>query len=375
MTQGQSCIIVHTDCNICIATGERCVLRLSINAFHLVGWVCELAESQEEMGRSGHRATFVRGTESGDATRFFPRSAGLAGAWRRMRHWWNPTTRVAISGFQPFTMRTHWRRDDFISTSIRESGKWEPFETSLVINLLASGGVFFDIGANIGWFSVIAAFAVGPGGAVLSFEPDERNFSLLRLNTSQNGLSNVRLFRAAVSDRDGHGTLFASASNLGDHQLDAPDPERVSRRVRVMSLSGLLKSSGLLPDLIKIDTQGSEARILSNLVENSDAAGRCPILFEYWPHGIRRSGASVQLLIDALKRLGPDLFIVDEINRKLHPVSVDDLAWRAENDLAPETTHFTNLLYYPGGLQIPGSLASSVAPPWDRKMGKSFLGY
>jgi FkbM family methyltransferase len=288
----------------------------------------------------------------------------------------NPTTTVSVAGVRQFSMRTHSRRDDFISTSIREQGRWEPFETTIVLSLLRSGLTFYDVGANIGWFTVIAGLAVGATGTVLSFEPDEANFRLLQINVRKNELHNVQSFNAGVSDRDGTGTLFLSATNRGDHQLDSPDPTRNASRVRVMTLSGLLRTGAPCPDLIKFDTQGSEAKILSDLVTGTAGKIRCPIVLEFWPHGLARSGSTPGAMLDLLARLEPDLFIVDEVNRALHPISIDDLRWRAENDLAPQTVHFTNLLCFPRGGPPPQQLRVHVVAPWDRQKGSGeFLGY
>ena len=85
----------------------------------------------------------------------------------------------------------HGEQDQFVSRRIREHGVWEPYETSLVLRLLQPGDVFVDVGANIGYFSVLAASLVGDAGKVFAFEPDPDNFQLLCANAELNGLDEL----------------------------------------------------------------------------------------------------------------------------------------------------------------------------------------
>ena len=117
-------------------------------------------------------------------------------------------------------LQLHDERDRFVSRRIREDGIWEPFETSLVLASLSPGAVFVDVGANIGYFTVLAADRVGDSGAVFAFEPDPENFSLLQANLKLNGVRRqVEAVRAALSEEEGEGGLYLSEDNLGDHQI------------------------------------------------------------------------------------------------------------------------------------------------------------
>src|SRR5262245_2134996 len=78
---------------------------------------------------------------------------------------------------------------------------YEPEETAFIEAALAPGMTFLDLGANVGYFTCLAARKVGPAGRVWAFEPDPRNFRLLVRSVKANGLSNVTAVRAAASDR------------------------------------------------------------------------------------------------------------------------------------------------------------------------------
>ena len=87
----------------------------------------------------------------------------------------------------PLSLQVHGQRDKVISERLRREGVWEPYETHLVLNLLEPGGVFVDVGANLGYFSILAAACVGERGRVYAFEPDPDNFALLQANSETNG--------------------------------------------------------------------------------------------------------------------------------------------------------------------------------------------
>ena len=90
-------------------------------------------------------------------------------------------------------------RDSAVATHLFVSKTWEPEETKLVSRLLEEGDVFVDVGANLGYFTLIASDAVGKTGRVFAFEPEPNNFSLLQKNVEVNKCANVCCERKAVS--------------------------------------------------------------------------------------------------------------------------------------------------------------------------------
>ena len=109
----------------------------------------------------------------------------------------------------PLKMHIHGEQDQFVSRRIREEGIWEPYETSLLLSMLRPGDVFVDVGANIGYFSVLAASVVGDDGAVFAFEPDPDNFRLLRRNVALNGQQ---------------ASIVAVQAALAEHRKNEPAP-------------------------------------------------------------------------------------------------------------------------------------------------------
>src|SRR5437016_5817488 len=92
---------------------------------------------------------------------------------------------------------------DLREAAMREvcfTGLWEPQETLLVREYLSKGGVFVDVGANWGYFTLLGAGIVGEEGRVLSIEPDPRVFEILRKNILRNGFSHVSVLPVAAWD-------------------------------------------------------------------------------------------------------------------------------------------------------------------------------
>lgn len=123
---------------------------------------------------------------------------------------------------------------------------------------IGKGAVVFDIGANVGFFTLLASKIAGPGGAVYSFEPLPRNVDYLRRHVAANHAANVLVLPVAVSARSGTARLGLASNPSMGRLADAGEVE-----VRCESLDELVGSGGLpLPDFVKIDVEGAELDVL-----------------------------------------------------------------------------------------------------------------
>jgi FkbM family methyltransferase len=262
----------------------------------------------------------------------------------------NPATAVElrIPGL-PRTLQlyVHGEQDRFVSRRIRAEGIWEPFETSLVLRLLRPGDVFVDVGANVGYFSVLAASVVGAQGAVFAFEPDPDNYRLLRANAELNDQGHrITAVEAALSDAAGAGRLFLSAGNLGDHQVYAGDEQRSSVPIALLDGGDYLAGRLQRLDLLKVDTQGSEYQVMAGLLPLLTALAQPPrVIIELTPHSLRQAGASGRALIELLATLGQPMWIIDHIEGRLAASSAEELAQWCDNwDAVAEARGFMNIL-------------------------------
>lgn len=133
---------------------------------------------------------------------------------------------------------------------------------------LKPGDVFFDIGANVGFFTVIGARLVGADGMVYAFEPLPENVQRTRANVQANRFSNVQILEAAVSDHSGNGELMV-AEYVGGSALSSvehpPDVKGVLP-VRLVTIDELVaKNEVRAPQVVKIDVEGAEIEVLRGM--------------------------------------------------------------------------------------------------------------
>lgn len=127
----------------------------------------------------------------------------------------------------------------------------------LLRRILGEGGVFVDVGANIGYFTKLASRLVGKTGSIFAFEPMPAALKLLRMNSAQ--LSNVVIFPLALSDKKGTATFYVRKK--GDMSSLSHDPSARPVQITVSTLDELLAERSRI-DLIKIDVEGSELDVL-----------------------------------------------------------------------------------------------------------------
>jgi FkbM family methyltransferase len=194
--------------------------------------------------------------------------------------------------------------DTIIRPYIEQDGVWAPEQTRLVREYLRPGMRFVDVGAHVGYFSVLAGKLVGPTGLVFAFEPHPRNFELLLANVWRNGLSNVLCFPWAVSDSSTFATLHEAEGNSGDHRLYASDDDlRATLEVRQVALDAF---AALQPpvDFVKLDVQGAEEAAFRGMEQLLAASPDVTIALEYWPYGMERFGSDVGQVLPYFRRLG-----------------------------------------------------------------------
>ncbi len=210
--------------------------------------------------------------------------------------------------------------DRVISLELLLSGKWEEFEASLFEKNIHLGDTVIDIGAHIGYYTLIAAKKVGPTGKVYAFEPLLKNFKLLKKNVQVNGYINVIAVNKAVSNRNGTSKLFLSREdNFGDQRIYDPEGNRSSITIGTVRLDSYFKNKDQKINMIKMDIQGAEVKALTGAQAILRKNNHLKLFTEFWPKGLRQCGSSGQQYLDLLRKYNFKLF---EINSGLKKVSV-----------------------------------------------------
>jgi FkbM family methyltransferase len=206
------------------------------------------------------------------------------------------------------TVDTEWgslfidASDEVIRPAIGEHGVWEPGETALLLDWLAPGMTFVDIGAHVGYYTVLAARRVSPGGLVFAFEPSPLNYELLLANVWRNELTNVVCYPWAVSDHMGFPDLFLDERNTGDNRL-FQDDRGPGVRVRAVALDALPSIRPPI-DVVKIDVQGAEEAVIEGMKHLLSRSPSARVVLEYWPFGLRALGRDERGALEYYRSLG-----------------------------------------------------------------------
>jgi FkbM family methyltransferase len=170
-----------------------------------------------------------------------------------------PTKIFACSGaLQGCQMYIDWNRfRSFVY------GTWEPDVVRAVTSTVKTGTTVIDIGAHIGYYTLLLAKCVGPTGRVISFEPLPANFALLEQNVQLNRLQHVQMNAQAVFSRDEELTISVPdhAPNSGDASVLSTEGTK-HFRVPAITLDSFSSGTGLRPDFLKMDVEGAEYDVL-----------------------------------------------------------------------------------------------------------------
>jgi len=199
-------------------------------------------------------------------------------------------------------------------SELQNKGGYELASQLFLMRALRSGDTFVDIGAHIGYFTMLGAAVVGDGGGVVAIEPIEENFQQLTSHIDANEMANVDAVKTVISDNDGETDIFFNADNDGGHALwdpgNHPANELTRQNPRVdqvasRRLTSLLAERGIdRVRLMKIDTEGAEAAILEDS-RDFLAAGHVEFaILEVNASGLRHMGYDVDGFFALIRDLG-----------------------------------------------------------------------
>jgi FkbM family methyltransferase len=231
--------------------------------------------------------------------------------------------------------RIYWREFDFVSRTCFNAkvagntadgiqkticyfGVWEPNLTAWISDRLKPGDLFVDIGANIGYFSLLASRIVGKSGRVVAIEPSLPTFGLLQRNLSLNRARNVRAVNVAVSDREEEMDLFLHPANdsgratMAKEWADGQGYHRGSR-VRALPLNRVLENSEIrAARLIKIDVEGYEGHILPDLLQLlPNCRNDLEIIVEVTPSALAQEGKAASEMLEEFTSRGFRLYAIE----------------------------------------------------------------
>jgi FkbM family methyltransferase len=201
--------------------------------------------------------------------------------------------------------RFHCDLHDLLAREACFTGMYEPPVTRVFQHYARKGAAVVDVGANWGYFTLVAASAVGSTGSVAAFEPDPRQFAALSRNLALNGFGYVTARQAAVSDAAGRVTLRGYTDrdeNRGISRIGAAADAPAERQfdVETVALDDRIDRAPI--DLVKIDVEGAEDLVLEGMRRGLAAHRYRALILELHPGLLRARGvdpdACVRTLLD-----------------------------------------------------------------------------
>jgi FkbM family methyltransferase len=196
--------------------------------------------------------------------------------------------------------------NDLVQSCILCFGEWEPALTEFLSYRLSPTDVFVDVGAHVGYFTLLASRLVGPFGTVVAIDASVSNFLALSDNIKLNNVGNVRAVHAAVWDTRGSLVSFAGdpgnsahASVIAEHGME------VESQVDSFPLGDLLtEEEWKNARVIKIDVEGAETNVLRGILAGPELSGNTELVVEISPDWLSQRGQSADTLLDAFRSRG-----------------------------------------------------------------------
>lgn len=212
--------------------------------------------------------------------------------------------------------------DTSISGSIINGNSYEPHVTDVFRRYIKSGWRVVDIGANIGYFTMLAASIVGEHGEVLAFDPNSENCRLILINAARSNFNNIKLHPVALSGETGYAYFSSHIGSNGGMVSFHQD--------NLMNGMGLVVPTARLDDLIKrpvdfikIDVEGAEHSVFRGAL-NVLSSYRPIVSSEFSCEMIRRvSGVNPREYLALFVSYGYVIYLIDRITGKL--VSIGDI--------------------------------------------------
>lgn len=222
----------------------------------------------------------------------------------------------------PFDLKLNvFKKDPGVGAFLRLKGEYEPKTTEIFLRWVRKGDVVVDVGANIGYFTLLAAKKVGKKGRIFAFEPEPQSYSLLKSNITLNSLQNVVAENFALGDRNTLVGFFAQKFDKGGSHLAFSEGENL--KVKMVRLSDYLHQKGVKKvNVIKIDVEGAEVLVLKGAEEIIKESPNLKAFVEYNPENLEKFKTSGEKLLGQLKDLELRIdLIIDEARGTVYPFS------------------------------------------------------
>jgi FkbM family methyltransferase len=213
--------------------------------------------------------------------------------------------------------------DAIFGLTLESAGTYvsERFMTEIFTGLVKEGMTVVDVGAHAGYYTLIAARAVGDKGKVFAFEPEPSNYKLLLKNIQVNNHKNVVPIQKAVANVTGPVRLFM-AEDASGHSIVNYNPRQRSIPVDSTTLDDYFAARIRPIHIVKIDVEGAEDAVLQGMSRIITENPELKIFTEFSPGALKRAGCLPMEYFKKLALHGFDIYLIDEKKRSLEPAEI-----------------------------------------------------
>ena len=201
---------------------------------------------------------------------------------------------------------------------------YEPLTVKHFQEAVKPGDIVLDIGAHIGYYTLMAAKRVGKKGKVFAFEPDKDNRTILNKNIRMNGYKNVIVVNKAVASSTKRVKFFLNPLSTGMHSIiDLGYGSKKSILIDTVSLDDFFGKNPSQISVIKMDIEGGEYGALEGMRRLLENVKQLTLFIEFSPYSIKRSKKSPRSFLNLLRYFNFKLYSIDESKKLLIPINVD----------------------------------------------------
>lgn len=210
---------------------------------------------------------------------------------------------------------------------------WEKYKTELFKKIITQGMTVVDVGAGIGYYTLIAAKLVGKTGIVYAFEPEPCNYELLSKNIELNGFTNIVSIKKAISDKKGRANLYFEKERIVNPSLSRKNVLTASKH-KVLKKGGFVEVETISideffqktvgnnkVDVIKVDSEGAEGLMVDG-AEEILKSNNLKMFIEFWPDGLAKLGTDPLRMLQKLKEYGFKAKVINEADQSAVPIEI-----------------------------------------------------
>ena len=213
------------------------------------------------------------------------------------------------------------------SLDLSINGVYGELDTKIIREEIHEGDIVIDVGANIGYYTLIFAQLVGSSGKVFAFEPEPKNFEILKKNIEINNYQNIVAEQKIVSDKSGIVKLFIAEHGIVGHRINQQKSSQKFIEVESIILDNYIKKLNLdnKINFIKIDVEGSEPKVLEGAKEIMQKSNQLKIFTEFNREAVKKYSVEPKEMIDLLYRNGFKIYLPNYKENKINLTNVNEL--------------------------------------------------